>query len=96
MSQSSEGYRSSAEIDQEVEKIVADTFKIPLRQETIEKEEKPERKIIERPRKGSALGKKRFVNVSSKILKIPLIAKSRTRSQAEHRRFCQKCHFSVG
>ncbi|CAG5087014.1 Oidioi.mRNA.OKI2018_I69.PAR.g11437.t1.cds [Oikopleura dioica] len=53
MSQSSEGYRSSAEIDQEVEKIVADTFKIPLRQgiETIEKEEKPERKIIERPRR---------------------------------------------
>ena len=58
MSQSSEGYRSSAEIDQEVEKIVADTFKIPLRQEKIEKEEKPERKIIERPRKGSTLGKK--------------------------------------
>jgi hypothetical protein len=50
MSQSSEGYRSSAEIDHEVDKIIADTFKIPL----IPKEKK-ERNIIERPRKGSIL-----------------------------------------
>lgn len=46
MSQSSEGYRSSAEIDHEVDKIIADTFKIPL----IPKEKK-ERNIIERPRR---------------------------------------------
>ncbi|CBY38049.1 unnamed protein product [Oikopleura dioica] len=41
MSQSSEGYRSSADIDHEVDKIIADTFKVPL----VPKEKK-ERNII--------------------------------------------------
>ena len=51
MSQSSEGYRSSADIDHEVDKIIADTFKVP----PVPKEKK-ERNIIERPRKGSNNG----------------------------------------